>query len=546
MRALFKASKSWFLPTVFSLVSLTSLGICIVMPAHGQTAPQYSLSNLRGGDTPVMVRGDAYANYNYDPSVIYDNGTYRAYWCGAYIGHVGDNILYAESASLAGPWHAHGSSAPNSYNDVFFSTGNYNNFDGLHVCDPSIIKVDSVYYMYYTGAHSPGANGPGAIGVASSVDGLTWTRLNNGNPIVSTVNQVPGDGYGVGEPTVTHVGTTYYMMYNDHTSAAAYSNGAGEFLISASDPLFQENAMAFNGAAFVPLTPATQTGFNFFNGNNTDLQYIDAWNEYLMLSHSDPAGTHAILLDQYFREVSDQFIAPTQWCDGPGIVSNPERHALMNTAGGATNVVSVDFLRAVGTCSNPLTYKLGWRGVDLTLGASQIATAAPVAPASTTAEPTQSAAGSPAGTTGLTAAAQRDAQRINDMQNVAAALERYKAASGGRYYPRTIPPSTTYRTVCTNGYNKTAYTTSGPSGYIPNLAPQYMAVLPTDPRACQDDGSFHGYLFESDGYSYKFMIDTAAETGCGPNNEYVDPARAQYNSPGHYFCAIYSPGGRNW
>ena len=63
------------------------------------------------------------------------DGKYRMWWCG---GVAGDHILYSESQNFDGPW-----SLPKS---VFQPTGNGKDFDGLHTCDPSVIRVRGIYY----------------------------------------------------------------------------------------------------------------------------------------------------------------------------------------------------------------------------------------------------------------------------------------------------------------------------------------------------------------------------------------------------------------
>lgn len=49
-------------------------------------------------------------------------------------------------------------------------------WEGKSITSPSVIKKNKVYYMFYAGARH---NGPQQIGVASSVDGIFWTRLSN-------------------------------------------------------------------------------------------------------------------------------------------------------------------------------------------------------------------------------------------------------------------------------------------------------------------------------------------------------------------------------
>ena len=279
------------------------------------------------------------------------------YWCG---GIAGDYILQAESNSLAGPWHSHDSSSPNSY-DISLQPTNTSFFDGIHTCNPTVLKVNSTYYMYYTGSDT-NADGPGAIGVAQSSDARNWTRMNNGLPIVGTSLKVNrGQVYGAGSQTVTYANGKFYMMYIDTTGTASLSNGAGEYLLRADDPLFTQNSEIFTANGFVPHTQSTITSYIFYNGINVDLEYVDAWQSFLILSHTDSNQTHVVLFDKNFKQVTDQVIPSTQWCDGPGLVTDAYRHAIMKN----TTTVSLDFLRAVGTCSDPFTWNLGWRGADL-------------------------------------------------------------------------------------------------------------------------------------------------------------------------------------
>jgi len=360
----------------------------------GQVGDTFSITNLRGGDTPVVSTTPGTPNY--DPSVIYENGTYRAYWLGQCCGLFGDHILYAEATSMAGPWHAHNSTAP--FQVVFGGTGQYESdfnagldvgdptpieagstsytFDGLDTGDPSVMKVSGTYYMYYCGAHIPtGSNGPGAIGVASSPDGLTWTRMNGGKPIVTPHNP-SRNVYGACDASVTYANGKYYMIYEDTTGAASLSNGAGQYLIRSTDPTFQQNAEIFTGSGFVPLTAATKTSYILFNGLNDDIQYVPAWNDFLIDAHSSLNMEHILLFDSNFKLIAGAatddnnplVIAPSAWVSsGPGIVSTADsRQAIMKDA----NTISIDILRSVGiTCvANNCVSGLAWRGADLING----------------------------------------------------------------------------------------------------------------------------------------------------------------------------------
>lgn len=68
--------------------------------------------------------------------------------------------------------------------------------DGDNVDDPTVAKVGSVYDMWYTGYAEDGS--APAIFLATSTDGTTWARANNGNPVLQgTPGAFDSDGvYG--------------------------------------------------------------------------------------------------------------------------------------------------------------------------------------------------------------------------------------------------------------------------------------------------------------------------------------------------------------
>ena len=101
------------------------------------------------------------------------------------------------------------------------------------------------------------------------------------------------------------------------------------------------------------------------------------------------------------------------------------------------------------------------------------------------------------------AAKARDIKRQEDLRNIQKALEMYYTSNGS--YPNN---NNTWTGVgCSNNdFNRNSCpggcTISGPSGYIPNLAPTYISVLPLDPRngiiACPTtDTNGGGVLFIS-------------------------------------------------
>ena len=68
--------------------------------------------------------------------------------------------------------------------------------DGDNVDDPTVVKVGTTYYMWYTGYPEDGS--APAIFLATSADGTTWVRGNSGNPVLQgTAGAFDADGvYG--------------------------------------------------------------------------------------------------------------------------------------------------------------------------------------------------------------------------------------------------------------------------------------------------------------------------------------------------------------
>jgi len=122
----------------------------------------------------------------------------------------------------------------------------------------------------------------------------------------------------------------------------------------------------------------------------------------------------------------------------------------------------------------------------------------------------------------------RDAQRLSDLREVQKAVELY-------YFDNFSYPSTSnawHGTCSTYG----SYGTSGSGGYIPNLAPTYMPVFPTDPKPIGTSGC---YLYRSNGSDYMFLVHLTVE-GTVPDSL----KRPLY--PTQKDFAVYSPNASNW
>jgi prepilin-type N-terminal cleavage/methylation domain-containing protein len=128
----------------------------------------------------------------------------------------------------------------------------------------------------------------------------------------------------------------------------------------------------------------------------------------------------------------------------------------------------------------------------------------------------------------------RDAKRLADMRSLQTALELYALDHNGAY-PSTGVGGVNYRANCPS-YG--GYPTSGSNGWIPNLAPTYISVLPTDPNPILPGFC---YLYTSNGTDYLLLVYQTVETYTAATNKWKRP----YNTSEASF-AFYTPGGSMW
>lgn len=125
----------------------------------------------------------------------------------------------------------------------------------------------------------------------------------------------------------------------------------------------------------------------------------------------------------------------------------------------------------------------------------------------------------------------RDSKRLSDMISLRSALELYAVDNGGSY------PSSggSWRANCP-GYG--GHPVTGATGYIPNLAPQYIPVLPLDPKPI---GNPFCYLYRSNGVDYMLLVHQTVETYTASTNDWIRPSNPTDSS-----FAFYTLGASNW
>ncbi|GGS60560.1 beta-xylosidase [Actinokineospora fastidiosa] len=329
-----------------------------VQPRPAAPAP---LGTDRGRQSKgVVAAGSAGAPYNYAPTLLREGGKYRMWWC-SQLGSAappGDDLLLAETTDLAKPFRG-----PDGSGGQAVFSGSRTGFDGMHTCDPSVIRVGGIYYLYYTGAAGDHAHG-NAIGLATSTDGKRWTRANGGRPIVTSArDELRDNAYGAGQPAAVFLDGRFHLMFTDTTGRAAGWNGAGQFVLRSSDPAFRSGVEVLGPDGFVPGGTGGPRLRSVVDAFSVDFMWVDALAAFA-IAHETDGGTTLTFWDREFRtQPYDPVLVPGPWAEGPGLVRNGSGHAVPSRTDPCDRV-PVDLVRATRVEAAPTD--LAHFGLDLT------------------------------------------------------------------------------------------------------------------------------------------------------------------------------------
>ncbi len=148
------------------------------------------------------------ASYEYAPDITFLNDTdWIIYYCG--LNETGDRdaIYRIDTFDGGGSWS---DAIKVFHNDVKTED------EGLHTCDPTVVRHNDVWHMFYDSEHSGNegdVNERNRIFHATSMDGLTWDREGM---VVDMIN-VESNSYGAGMPSVLwdFKRQTWTMYYTD-------------------------------------------------------------------------------------------------------------------------------------------------------------------------------------------------------------------------------------------------------------------------------------------------------------------------------------------
>jgi predicted GH43/DUF377 family glycosyl hydrolase len=180
-------------------------------------------------DSPVLTAGKSgsWDDYTVGPGIIIkENGIYKMYYNGWQTYDGTQNIGLA--VSVDGIHWEKNRMPVLSANEVEYRVG-----------APSLIKKDSIYYLYYS--YKSQNSSELKISVATSIDGVHFDRYQN-NPILTATNQ--WEGSSVLYSSVILENGIFKMIYNNETRNAfgkATSEDGLHWIKSAENPIFTVN-----------------------------------------------------------------------------------------------------------------------------------------------------------------------------------------------------------------------------------------------------------------------------------------------------------------
>ena len=177
----------------------------------------------------------------------------------------GYKMYYHGWSDPEGPWHIGLATSSDGINwikhpqPVMYATSGWE----FQLAPSCIIKVDSIYYLYYLGRNLPQLK----IGLATSLDGINWNR-HPSNPIL--IADKPWEGTGVYYANVYEKNNQYEMLYMNGAGTGfgkATSTDAINWVKDQSNPFFTKDQTHNNWANYKIAYP------NFIRINNHDRIY---------------------------------------------------------------------------------------------------------------------------------------------------------------------------------------------------------------------------------------------------------------------------------
>jgi predicted GH43/DUF377 family glycosyl hydrolase len=188
----------------------------------------FHLLTLQSLNVSSTYNGTVISNdngFDFGPTVIKDDDAYKMWWCGT---------PPANSTYVFGIYYATSNDSLQWSPRQLVLQPTSNSSDSLFVCQPTVVKVNSTYYMYYAGASLNITNvsitAQCSIFLATSNDGIHWTKYGSNSNPQPVINPVSDTLAFVNQPSVLYY-NKFYLYYTNSSSG----NGTDTFLATADD-----------------------------------------------------------------------------------------------------------------------------------------------------------------------------------------------------------------------------------------------------------------------------------------------------------------------
>ena len=223
--------------------------------------------------------------------------------------------------------------------------------EGALACDPSVVKVNGTFYMYY-GTDSAQCRGVGGqIFMATSSDGVHWNKYPNNSspaPIEKCTASNPCSTYCVGQPSVIYKDNKFIQYYTDTSRGVVFA------------------ASSTDGINFTPLNNNNQV----YGGNySVDVKYVPDLGIYFLAQGGGVSETR-----KYWSVSSDGINWTSPSPEAAAIVTNkPCNHnpGLLGDPTGMMPAKSIAYYgagtkTASGDCWNPSTWDIDASDIYIT------------------------------------------------------------------------------------------------------------------------------------------------------------------------------------
>ncbi len=247
------------------------VSVILLLPSAGYaTGGQW----VKYSGNPVLVptAGGWDNDYVVSPRVLFNGTNYRMWYDGGSAGVAA--IGYATSTDGL-TW--------SKYPSPVLSPGAQGAWDSGSVTVGSIIWNGTVFLMWYGGSNT--TNSGGAIGLATSKDGISWVKYS-GNPVLERGLSGPDQSY-MASPYVIKLTTQYWMWYTGRNTTYPEPNSVARILAATS-----YDGITWTKAPSPAITPSSNStvwdsgsvysASVIFDGTNFGIWYTGTNQSYMM------------------------------------------------------------------------------------------------------------------------------------------------------------------------------------------------------------------------------------------------------------------------